>query len=377
VTLVGCSFLPNFGPSIQAVRDGATGAEGGYSLVELNAHAEAALETAPPLSLVGLGRAASSARDDLIGVGDALNVTVLEREPEALYGVNGFSNATLSANLGLDRTGTSTVPKIMVDSAGTVAIPYAGEVRVAGLTTTQAAQAIQISLKGKAIDPQVVVTIADNVANSVTVVGEVHSPGRYSLSPGSDHLLDMLALAAGATRYAGDIRVEIVRGSMTASASLADVLSDSNQNIKLAPRDQIRLVYSPRKFSVFGAFIHATEFPIEDESVTLAQAVSRAGGLDPGSANASEVLVFRFERPSIAKALSVRAPVSSKGVPIIYEVDLRNPEELFIANRFEIRSGDLIYVPREALTEVRQFIDVVNAASSVAYNVRVTAAVVP
>jgi polysaccharide export outer membrane protein len=244
------------------------------------------------------------------------------------------------------------------------------------LTTSQAGTAIAAALKGKAVNPQVVVTIADNVANSVSVVGEVHNPGRYPLFDGSDHILDVLAAAAGATKSAGDVRVVVVRGNMSASVSLAQLLSDTSQNIRLAPHDMIRLVDAPRKISTFGAFAHNAEIPIEDESLTLAAALSKAGGLDPGGANGESVYLFRFERPQVAAALNVRAPVSVKGVPIIYHLNLRKADELFVANQFEVQANDLIYVPRAGLAELQQFLGIVQAASSIAYNARVTTAVV-
>jgi polysaccharide export outer membrane protein len=384
LALGGCGFFPHDGPSIDAVRDGATGTKGSYSLVELDPRAAAIVESVPLSGLAGLTQAASVAPVDLIGIGDGLSVTVFERSPSALFGAGGMGGGATSAGGGLDsmsvavdRSASSTVPRVVVDARGDITLPYAGNVHVAGLRVAQAEQAIAISLKRAAIDPQVVLSVVDNVANSVTIVGEVHAPGRYALSPGSDHLLDVLALAAGAARIPEDTKVIVVRGSMSASISLAELMRDNSQNIRLAPRDQIRLIYAPRKFTAFGAFVHPTEFVIADQSLNLAEAFSLAGGLDPAQANASAVLLFRFERPNVAAALSVRAPVSARGVPIIYHLNLRDPEALFIANQFEVQPNDLVYVPRAGLIETEQFIGIVNAASSVAYNVRVTSAVVP
>lgn len=389
--LCGCSFFPHDGPSVGAVRDGATGTKGSYSLVELDPRAAEIIETMPAPDLVGLGRTSSSLPVDLIGVGDGLSVTVYEQGPATLFGGGPLGSslgggmlggAGLSGALGLsalssDRATQGSVPRLTVDTQGNITLPYAGYVHVAGLTTSQAGHAIDLALKGKTAGAQAVVNIVDNVANSVTVLGEVHSPGRYPLAPGSNRILDVLALASGPTQRPEDTRVVVMRGATSASVSLADLLRDDSQNIGLAPRDQIRLVYAPRKFSTFGALTQPTQYPIADESMTLAAALSRSGGLDPASANASSVLLFRFERPAVAQALAVNAPVSSKGVPIVYHLSLEDPEGLFVANRFEIQPDDLIYVPRASLSEAEQFIGIVNAISAVAYNVRVTTAVVP
>jgi polysaccharide export outer membrane protein len=134
----------------------------------------------------------------------------------------------------------------------------------------------------------------------------------------------------------------------------------------------VRLLYAPRKYSTFGALAHNAQVPIENESVSLAGAISRAGGLDPSAADGAYVLVFRFERPVVAAALGLTLPPSSRGVPIVYRLNLRDPEGYFVANNFEVRPDDLLYVPQARISQARQFIDLVDQASEVAYNVRVT-----
>jgi polysaccharide biosynthesis/export protein len=368
VSLGACEALPHDGPSIDAVRQGAANQDGRYSLVELDARNSAIIAGAPSRPLAGLGDVSSSARVDLIGVGDGLTVTVYERGAAALFS-SGVSAA------GDDHAGASTIPLLLVDGAGDISLPFGGVIHLAGLTTAEAARSIERSLKGKAIGPQVVVNISQNVSNAVTVMGEVRNPGRYPLAEGSDRLLDVVALAAGPTKPAADIRVEVSRGAATASVPLSQVLADNSEDVRLAPHDQVRLVFQPRKFSAFGALGRASQIPMEDEKVTLADALGRTGGLDANTADASSVMVFRFERPDVASALGLAAAPSPKGVPIIYHLNLRNPEGLFIAQQFEVEPEDLIYVPRASVTEVRQFIDLVSAASSVAYNVRVTSVV--
>lgn len=367
--LVGCEALPHDGPSIAAVRQGASQAKGvGYSLVELDARSSAIIQAIPQRELASLGDVSSSSPVDRIGVGDGLSVTVFERGGGALFG----SGVGVT---GQEQAGSTTIPLLLVDPDGDILLPFGGRVLVANLTTAEAARAVAASLQGKAIDPQVVINISQNVSNSVTVMGEVRNPGRYGLADGSDRLLDVIALAAGPTKPAADIRVEVSRGAKTASIPMALLLRDNLQDVRLAPRDQVRLVYQPRKFSTFGALGHSSQIAIEDESLTLAGALGRAGGLDINSADASSVLLFRFERPEVAAALGVASPPTPKGVPIVYHLNLRDAQGLFIANRFAVEADDLIFVPRSSTAEMKQFIDLISAATSIAYNIRVTSVV--
>jgi polysaccharide export outer membrane protein len=152
---------------------------------------------------------------------------------------------------------------------------------------------------------------------------------------------------------------------------MSNLLAAPQENSRLAPQDRIEVLYEPRKYDTFGALGRIAQTPIEDNSLTLASAISRAGGLDTTTANAAYVLLFRFERPDVAAALGVTIPPTSKGVPIIYRLNLKKPGGFFIANNFYIRSDDLLYVARSDLTEAEKFLAVVNTVTQVIYNVRV------
>jgi polysaccharide export outer membrane protein len=366
LTLGACSSLPHDGPPGGAFGEETTSpSTHGYALLELNYKVTQEVAAIPIASFATLDSASSLAPNDRIGRGDALTVAVFETRGLSLSTTNETSAAG-GANA------PESLPREVVDENGAVMIPYAGEVRVAGLTTSEAARRIQAALKGRVVNPQVVVTMADNLANTVTVIGEVRSTGRVPLSANNERLLDVLATVGGPTRPPWDIAVTVVRGATSATAPLATVLHDPNQNIRLAPGDQVRLLYTPRKFSTFGAFGHVAEQPIDDETLSLAAAISRNGGLDTMSANAKSVLVFRFERPEVARSLGVTLAPTPKGVPIVYRLDLLEPEGFFIASNFTVQPNDLIYVPRSDTTELRKFLDLVSAVSAITYNLTVT-----
>jgi polysaccharide export outer membrane protein len=313
-----------------------------------------------------LAATTSAVPNDRLGEGDTIAVSIFE--------AGGLASFSSSGDLTAPSSATETLPHLVVAQDGSIMVPYAGHVHVAGLTVDAAASAIQSALRGRAINPQVEVSLVGNVANSVIVMGEVRSVGRVALSANSERLFDVLATAGGPTKPAGDIMVTIVRGDTNASASLAAVLRDPSQNIRLAPHDQVRLIYAPRKYSTFGAFGHVSELQIEDEGLSLAEAISRNGGLDTTTANAKSVLLFRFERPEVARAIGVNMSSSSKGVPVIYRLNLLDPRGFFVANNFAVEANDLIYVPRSDATELRKFLDLVSMVSSITYNLTVVPA---
>ena len=218
-------------------------------------------------------------------------------------------------------------------------------------------------------------TVLDSRANSVTIIGEVRNAGHFLLSSHNDRLIDVLASAGGPTKPPADLAVIVYRGGRYVEASLAALMAYPDQNIRLAPGDQVRVVDRPRKYSTFGALGHDSQNLIEDDSLTLASAISRAGGLDTYSAAGRSVLLFRFERPEVAAALGLTTPPAAKGVPVVYRLNFLNPDSLFAANNFEIRSDDLLYVPRSDITEIKKFFDLVNSVTQIGYNVRVTSTI--
>ncbi len=87
------------------------------------------------------------------------------------------------------------------------------------------------------------------------------------------------------------------------------------------------------------------------------------------------MFIFRYENPSIARELNLDAPLPSRGdeVPIVYRLDLRNPNSLFIEQKFRMANRDLVYVSNAPLVDVGKVIGIFNtvlspaaAASSVA-----------
>jgi polysaccharide export outer membrane protein len=98
---------------------------------------------------------------------------------------------------------------LRVDADGNVAVPMIGSVHVAGKTLTESASLISTRLQSSKIlnNPQVNLNITQYAGSSVSVLGEVHNPGRVELL--APHTLeDVLALAGGETQYAGNV-VEI------------------------------------------------------------------------------------------------------------------------------------------------------------------------
>ncbi|MNH51971.1 Polysaccharide biosynthesis/export protein [compost metagenome] len=365
--LAGCSTLPRDGPSGMGVVKDAGSAErqGDYALVNLDFALSERLKAAPPRSFSTLALASSDAPTDIIGIGDTLAISIFEAGG-GLFASGGAPGAP---------GGAQSLPPLVVDRNGAVPVPFAGSVNVQGLTPAQASTAVRRALIGKTSNPQVIVTLAANASNAVTVLGEVRNPGRQPLSPNSDRILDVIAAAGGSSRSIYDVAVRIQRGGQTYTAPMSIVTTEFNENVRLQRGDQVNLVYQPRRFSSFGAFNAVARTDLPPGPLTLAEALSGVGGLDSNLADAKSVLVFRFERPEVAQALGIQQAATPRGVPVVYRLNLNEGSGFFIASNFQIEPDDIIYAPRAGAAEARKFFEFVQSVTRVIYDVSVTSAI--
>jgi polysaccharide export outer membrane protein len=294
-----------------------------------------------------------------VGVGDALEVTLWEASPPALFGTTTLGDETNG-----DPSNTSRVPEIVVGPSGTINIPFAGEVPAAGRTLNQIEREIVARLRGRAHLPQAIVRIARNSTANVTVLGDVKAPQRIPLTPRGERLLDAIAAAGGTNQALDRMTIQISRGGIVQRMPAADIIRDPRQNIVLKSDDVISAFYQPYSFTVLGATGRNEEIRFEGVGLTLSQALGRIGGLQNDRADPQGVFLFRWELPEvIGKAPPSAQPNAHGRIPVIYRADLKQPETFFAAQKFQMRDGDVIYVSNSKLSDLQRFVGVV--ASSI------------
>ena len=126
-----------------------------------------------------------------IGPGDIIEVTIWEAPPAMLFG--GWDATTI----GSTSTNSITLPPQMVDSDGSIVIPFVGRVTIEDHTTKEIEAFIVKNLQGKANQPQILARIVQNNTSSVTVVGEVNTSMMMPLTPKGEHLLDDISAGGG------------------------------------------------------------------------------------------------------------------------------------------------------------------------------------
>jgi polysaccharide export outer membrane protein len=282
----------------------------------------------------------------VIGIGDLLSITLFEAGQGGLFASENGARVTLS---------------VSVASDGAVTVPYAGRIRAAGRTAAQVEQGIVAGLEGKAIQPQAVVLIQTNVSQTVVVGGDVSGAGRIPLTPNGDRVLDAVARAGGIRAPAHQVRIQLVRNGRTATASYLKLMDYPAENVYVQPNDQIFVLQDPEVATIMGAVSGTAAVPFERDKVSLMEGLAKVGGLNDNRADRTGVFLFRYEAPEIAKAL--RPDYDGRfgnPVPIVYRVDMGDPNAFFYAKSFPLRDKDLIYVSNSPATEFEKFMAVVN-----------------
>ncbi|WP_179504977.1 MULTISPECIES: hypothetical protein [unclassified Sphingomonas] len=142
--------------------------------------------------------------------------------------------------------------------------------------------------------------------------------------------------------------VQLMRGGQVRSLRMAAVLRDPTQNIFLRPGDLVTLDHAPQRVVVLGATNKQSEVFFGKARLTLAEAIGNGGGLADRQAAPYGVYVLRYERADIAGRLRT-APLPDyltlgDTVPVVYHVDFRSAEGMLLAQNFQMRDLDIVYV---------------------------------
>jgi len=236
-------------------------------------------------------------------------------------------------------------------------VPYAGLIQARGKTPTEIQQAIVAALGNRAIDPQAVVSLVDQRASLISVLGDVRAAGRFPASASGERILDAITRAGGPSGQGHDTWVTLERQGHRASVPFGALVYEPTNNIFVIPNDTIYLYSEPQTFVAFGAAGTQGHYKFDAWRVSLAEAVGKHGGLADSLADPGNVFLYRGETREVAERLGVdcskfQGPI----IPIIYHVNFRDPSGYFLAQGMDVRNKDVIYTSNAIAVETTKFL---------------------
>jgi polysaccharide export outer membrane protein len=264
-----------------------------------------------------------------IGAGDVLNIVVWDHPELAITPAGG----TTTAAQGGDSTTQSVVGNgYNVSPQGLIQFPYVGTVKLAGLNEYEARELITERLAKYIKNPQVTVRIQSYRSGRVYLDGEIRSPGLQALNDIPMTLPEAIGRAGGFTATADRASIALSRNGQTTLINLAQLTERgiNPSRILLAHGDMVRVLgREEAKVFVLGEVLRPNSQPLRNGRLTLNEALSDSGGVNPISADPRQIFVVRTQNPE---------------KPEIFHLDAQSPVAYALAEGFELKARDVVYV---------------------------------
>jgi polysaccharide export outer membrane protein len=349
--LAGCSSFPVAGPESWDIKSGQSDPGSlAYGLVRVTPRAVEVLAAHAP-RIAGEFADRRGPQSVRFGVGDVLGITIFEAGAGGLF-------IPLEATI---RPGNYvTLPNQEVDIQGNISVPYAGSIRAQGRTAIELQSAIVDALKDQALKPQALVSLVTQRASSFSLLGDVRGAGRYPALPSGERVLEALARAGGLIAPGNESWIVFERDKRRVVVPFGAIIDVPANNIFVRPNDIIYVYREPQTFLAFGASGRQGQFPFEAWRVSMAEAVAKASGLTDAAADPGSVFLYRGEPRDVATELGVDvSQFNGPIVPVIYNINLRDPAGYFLASKFEMRNKDVVYVSNASSVETSKFLNYV------------------
>ena len=271
-----------------------------------------------------------------IGRGDVLSIVVWDHPELAGGGMTAATAAADAAGSNVAAAANAPQPGFVVDHQGRIQFPFAGLLPVEGLTEEGARALLTQKLARYIQSPNITLRVQAYRSKRVYIDGEVKQPGLQAINDIPMTLVEALNRAGGLLPTADQSRIALERGDARYSINLRDLVQKGINpgNIMLAPGDVVR-VHSRDESKVFvsGEVVTPRALTMHNGRLTLNEALGETGGISPLSGDARQIYVVR------------KTPERTR----VFQLDARLTGSLAMAEAFELRPKDVVYVAASPL----------------------------
>jgi polysaccharide export outer membrane protein len=284
----------------------------------------------------------------VIGKGDVLQIIVWDH-PELTTPAGQFRDAETSGQ--------------QVGEDGYVYYPYVGMIKAAGMNIPAIRDVLTERLSKYIANPQLDVRVVGYRSKRVYVVGEVTNPGVLPINDVPLTIADAISLSGGLTPNAHKSGVNVSRDGKVYEIDLKALydFADSSQNLMLQHGDIVNVLdRSQQKVFVMGEVKEPGAVEIINGDLSLSAALGEVGGFNQNSSDPGNIYVIRG---------------SDNTQPEIFHLDARYASGLILAERFEMRAQDVIFVDtagisqwNRVISQLLPSISIINIADNLSTN---------
>ncbi|MEE4298332.1 MAG: sugar transferase [Pseudomonadales bacterium] len=225
--------------------------------------------------------------------------------------------------------------EVTVDGAGEIQLPVLERVAVAGMTTAELQDVLKAGYADTFVEPWVVVQIAAARSRPVYLLGEFRAAGVHYMDRAM-RLLQVLAAGQGLSENAWLRGARLIREDQVAAVNVHALLRGAamDQNVWIRSGDTLYVpALTDQRVFTLGAVNSPGAQPVANHSMTLLEAISRAGDVRRAEALTRQVRVIRSF-----------SPVSGQLVVVDLDRILRGE-----APDFPLQPGDVVFVPNNTI----------------------------
>ncbi len=272
-----------------------------------------------------------SGPDNAIAANDLIDIVVWDSEETSLLSGRGNRATHMKA--------------LKVSSAGTIFLPFAGAVHVAGLSETSARTRVQRKMSEAVPSAQVQLSVKKGPLGSVSIVSGVQKPGPYSIDTTHFTVLNAIATAGGANPRIKNPQVRLIRKGKVYTKSMTNLLEDPDADTVLRGGDKLSVEKDARYFRSLGAASKEAIFEFTKDEITALDAMSIIGGVSENRADPRGIMVLRqYAENQVRNDDS--GPSNDRAV---FVFDITTADGLFSAGKFEIQSEDTVLVTESSV----------------------------
>ena len=320
--------------------------------------------------------------------------------PQDILSITVWGHPELTIPAGEFRSPTAAGHKVGKD--GYFFFPFVGKIKAGGRTTEQIRVELGKKLSKFITDPQVGVSIAAYISQRAYISGQVTQPGVFPIDDSPLTVRDIIARAGGLKQFViktnginynksksyssggynvssgasgsnNHERTETPERALLTTAKKTKIQinlkalfakGDKSQNYILHGGDALHVFlprqleedYKPetlgriRKLFVLGEIRQPGTLTMDENGVSLAEALSDRGGIKEDTANPSGIFVVRSYKKS------------KKLLPVVFQLQLKSVHSMILAEKFALHERDIVYVTAAPISRWNRVITQITAS---------------